>query len=179
MHESPTYALTFDGVNDTAKTATDVTIAASTDFDVRVVFKQDSTSNFSALFSVTVGSTKTVFRVNTGNDFLLRTEANAAMTFTISAGYVVGTEYDWTIQRRTGVIDIVDTQTTLSVVTATKIDNGALIIQNIGNWSGSSYFNGYISRLTVDATNDWDATASSHASGTPILTDTIGANNWG
>ena len=178
------WALQFDGVNDYC-TIAPTSIPAGEDGSIRFIFKLATSAQFRNVFG-NVSNNSSIYRVaNTLSDMLIKPESATTHTLTYTTSLTVGVWYDYTLTKTSGVWDVVDTGTGLSVLTApSSVDDTELKIEQLfTRRAGQEFFDGDVQLLHIDCNTttannrNWDATASSHASGTPVLTDTIGANN--
>ncbi len=183
------WALITDGVDDRCS-ITKVTIPSGEDFTIRFIWKFTAEiSGFqlgeSGAFNNGVSlwyRSQSVWNAPNKIFSKLYLSGTSAELEHISAP-IIDTQYDWEIQRISGEINIVDTATQASLVTATVLNNGALAFDSLFKWGNTSNpFTGetQLIQLTSNSNNHtWDATASDHSNtgSQPILIDTVGSNN--
>ena len=167
------WALQFDGVNDYATFAS-VSIAG--DFTVSGRFKTPPVLATQILLGNTSSNNGFIALFSNGT-FEVQIDGTALSPRV--SGLVSDTFYDFTLTRAgTSISFEVSTLTTQNYS-----NNDVLAFNSVGRFSSGLYFGGQVENITItdplSSVNDrnWDATASSHAAGTPILTDTIGGNN--
>ena len=176
------WLLISDGVS-TVANFTSVTIPANEDFTIRIVFRPDSTAAFRSIIGQNGSFDNSIALLRNGVTNCQFTFGATNYIRNYSTSLVVGTVYDFEIQRVSGVIDMVDTATQLTVISSAFTDNTAISFDKLFKSGGgtSGPFDGglglfQITNATINHT--WDATASSHAAGSqPTLTDTISSNN--
>ena len=178
-----TWALQLDGINDYLSIV-ETSIPEGEDGSIRLIFRLSSASNYRNVFG-NISDNNSVFRIaNTVNNAYLKTESATSHTLTYITPLVVGDWYDYTLTKSSGVWDLVDSQTLISVVTSpSAVDNSELKVQQLFRRAAKEYFHGDIQLLDISASittannRVWNATDSSHATGTVVLVDTVGANN--
>ncbi len=174
------WAIRPDGVNDTMN-FTQFTIPANEDFTIRMIFSLDGVSNRS--FAGQSGAFNNVIRMGGTSDIrFVASGVQSVLSF--SSPIADLTVYDIEIQRTggaTGTIDVVDTATQNSLLTSTVTNANALALNGFFRFGNSSFlFKGDFQHFEVTSTSNnlrWNATDSSHGTGTPVLTETLTANN--
>jgi len=173
------WVLQFDGVNDSA-VHSGFTIASGDDFSLRI--KASSASNASHtrwLGGATVGASnpRVIYLSGSGT---VRMEFDGS----VARNWAIG--LDVTLLQ---VVEFRRTSGQLDLYIAGVLQSGGFS-SNTDTFTDSSVFGinfntvtqqGKLEYIELDINGTpihaWDATASSHTSGTPILTDTIGGNN--
>lgn len=151
-------------------------VSISGDFTIVLRFKFDTVNNNQYIMGKTGNTNNYIGFVNgaglnvkvAGTSVLLATQPLANVWYTLTV-------------TRVGSL-ITSSEPTLGV--ATGNNSGAFLLDQffrLSTFSGSSsLFGGELEYTTITNTTvnaNWDATASSHAAGTPILTDTVGGND--
>lgn len=172
------WSLKFDGVNDHAPVASPV--FGITDFTFRFGFLYVAGSN-----QAIMGNSNTnddILRLTNTTSFLVKC-GGTSVTLTLSTALIVGQRYVFNVVRSGSTIDIQDDSGS-SLVNATGATITLIDLYGFGRISAGQYFKGeldffehYSDSTKTILENQWDATASSHGSGTPVLVDTIGGNN--
>ena len=175
------WALQFDGVNDYALFNTKVS-ESSTKWRLEWRAKSDDPSTAKRIIAKISGSTDYIATRHTSTQEQITTEFNN-VTYVITGGTKVtddGQFHDYSL-----VADGINLEYFVDGLSKGTVA-GSPIFEDfdcIGR-GGSSYYAGQVEYFKYYDTSssdvlkfNWDATASSHASGTPILTDTIGFNN--
>lgn len=170
-----TWALQFDGVNDYLTVSLSNPISANQPFEIEV--RATVPSNYSRPFGSSAGNSSRLLIFNSTNEVRLTDSFGVSVSF-VAPSY---TKTDFNTFKF-----IRDSSNNVSfylndVFVSTKALSGAFAVNQIGRQSTSGYTKGDIEFIRFNEggtdTNYWDATASSHAAGTPILIDTIGGNN--
>ena len=165
------WALLFDGVNDYVQTGTPLNLAVGDTFTVKA--KANSGSNYSL-----VG-----VELNTTNMIELRPEGvkirlNSSLSYILSGGGY--------IKPPIGVYFVVELERISSSLYECRLDGVVIgqiasslgfIINIFGAIRKIYSFDGEIEYVKNGTVSYWDATASNHGAGTPILIDTVGGNN--
>jgi len=167
------WAIQGDDVND-FMTFTPITIIGDFTMTMRFMFGSVSASEYIMGKS---GSTNEYIGYVNGAGLNVKVSSTSVL---LSTQPVAGVWYDLTITRVGSLIT--SSEPTLGV--ATGNDTGDFLLDQffkLSNFSGGgNLFGGQLEYVTITNSSvniNWDATASSHAAGTPILTDTISANN--
>ena len=172
------WAIIADGVNDVMNLASEVSKSTTDEYTIVIRFKVDASPT---------GSVLPILYKDSGNYFYYR---------------VSNTRFVWSFSGSTAQLTGVPLAAVSSgfvEVELSKAVSGSQTITFDGNsatfggaraFSFNKFFDGFdrfegqvesvviYSDLTkTNVINNWDATASSHAAGTPVLTDTIGGNN--
>mgnify|MGYP003630623133 CR=1 FL=1 len=162
----------YDGADDYA--LFDSTIVNSGAFTYVIKFKFDTV----AVDNFVMGATS-----STGNwigwfngNFTIRISGGS---FNLPNAPVADVWYTLTLDR-TAANAVTISEPLLGSVSGSR--SGNVIFNQFGRFSTSAtlIFDGQLEYATLtspESNNNWDATASSHAAGTPILTDTISGNN--
>jgi|GEM_PF-1994371 len=160
-------------------------IPAGEDGSVRTIFRLSSAALYRNVFG-NLANNNSIFRLVGSNlsSMLIRPESGTLHQLTYSTPLVVGDWYDFTLTKTSGVWDLIDTQTQLSVLTApSPADDTELKIEQLFRRKAQEYFHGDVQLLKITAAittannRNWDATASSHAAGELTLIDTVGGND--
>ena len=159
----------FDGVNDSAVLGSTVTFLSTDNYVITIKAKIDA--------SVTSGSITFLFGTSTGNSLYYNVGSGfvwriGGSTLNLSFASAVGTDLTITLTKTSGNHNL-----DVNGVSSNFMANRSYSIVKFG--AGFSYLNGHIESATVTGSHshNWDAAASSHAAGTPVLTDTAGGNN--
>ena len=179
------WVLQFKGVNDSATAPLVATSPYTPDgfeFKFKIMFNDFAPNNFR--LAVELGKNGAGFGVGLRPDGQFRVRIRNG-EFTVGAG-ALGVEYEFIFTQASGggtrAVDVTVNGTPLisNNVSNTTYDNTWLLIgaDNRGGNTEIDFYYASWQDLTTPANNAlWDATASSHTAGTPILTDTIGGNN--
>ena len=178
--------LQFDGVGNYV-TFSDVSVGSSDDFTLRLVQRKTNTTtsvngaalignstNFSTYVGVGVGNLSTV---------RLRLGSFTNLNFTLLTPVVIDELYDWEITRTSGVVDIKDTQTGLSIVTGTVVNNSSFSINQYARFGTTTTLGGFgvnLIQLTSPTGNVRHSADDSDHGNTglqPKLLDTISGND--
>lgn len=167
------WALQFDGVDDYLNTNL---YSLNTSGDFSIEFESTYTANTIIILGRS-DATNRFIAWRAGGAIRLRT---SAASFDFNLGLVDSTVYKIKIVVVSGSVDIfVD-----DILTASGSISGLIEYNSIGAWGNTTYrFLGQVRYITVTdnvtSSNsvDWDATASNHTTGQPVLTDTIGGND--
>ena len=176
--ETP-WALQFDGTNDSA-THTGFSIGSGDDFSLRIKASALSTASHTRWIggnTLSSSNPRVIYLANTGA-VRLTFSGNVNYEWAISLDVTVLQEIEF--RRSSGALDLY----VAGVLQAGGFtgNTGEFLSSKVigGNFTGVTQEGQleYI-QLDINATpvHDWNATASSHASGTPVLTDTIGSND--
>lgn len=174
------WAIRPDGVNDLMN-FTSFTVPANEDFTIRMIFSFDGTNNRS--FAGQSGTFNNAIRNQSAAQWDLKFD-NVSTPVIFSPSLSDLTEYDVEIQRTggaTGTIDIVDTASQVSMLSSTITNPNTLTLNGFFRYGNGSFpFKGDFQHFEITSTTNnfrWNATDSSHAAGTPVLTETIAARN--
>jgi len=159
------YALQFDGVNDYAELGTIVQLSG--DFEVEVKFEIDVSETGNVLVLRTQSAQNQWIGRFNGNHLLYWGGNLQAVS-----GLISGTTFTYTITRVSGTVEWrID-----GVLKKTFTNTSDLYLRDIFKTDAGQFE--YL-KITDGSTliHNIDATASSHATGTPVLTDTVGGND--
>ena len=162
------WALLFDGVNDYAEITTDISLGS--DFDLEVKFKVYSgAGSTSVVLSTQADGAQWIGRWSTTRHLAFW---NGGINFV--EGFLVDTDYTYRLVRVGSSVDWY-----INGVLELTFTNGAtLTIPSFGKLGGgSNNMLGQIEYMTIAGESNYSATDSSHAAGTPVLTDLISGNN--
>jgi hypothetical protein len=175
------WALQFDGVNDYVSTSSDLSFTTTQEYAIEIKFKIDlSTSKDIHILFRGNNTNYLYYRVST-NAFLWKV-AGSNVSISVPSASVLGVD---------STIIVRQANTGSKTMEFVGLPEGGpftalrtFLLSGFGNGGNGWPLDGYIQEASVytdtsliTKVNKWDATASSHAAGTPILTDTIGGNN--
>jgi hypothetical protein len=183
------WALNLNGIDNFAK-INEVTIPAGEDFTLRFVGKLDGLTGDAQLGMT--GTFSNFVRIYSLKGAVYNQPDRHKTDFNFSGTssdleYITAPEtidnYDYELQRRGGVVDLVDTATQVSLVKSTTINDNAFEFNQLFKYAnGSGYLGGnqqLIQLTSVSANHKWDANVSDHdvIGVQPILVDTISGND--
>lgn len=162
------WALVFDGVNDYAQMNTPIMLTG--DFDLEIKFKVYSGA----------GATSVVLSTQSdGAQWIGRWSTTRHLAFwngqiNFVEGFQVDTDYTYRLVRTGSSVEWF-----INGVSELTFTNGTtLTIPAFGKLGGASNnLFGQIEYMTISGVSNYDATNSSHAPGTPILTDFVSGND--
>lgn len=162
------WVLKFDGVNDYAQITTPIMLSG--DFDLEVKFKVYAGA----------GSTSVVLSTQSdGAQWIGRWSTTRHLAFwngqiNFVEGFQVDTDYTYRLVRTGSSVDWYIN----GVLESTFTNGTVLTIPAFGKLGGASNnLFGQIEYMTITGLSNYDATNSSHAPGTPVLTDFVSGNN--
>lgn len=170
------WALIFDGSNDYL-TISDASIGPSTPFEIE--WRGTVPANFARVFGRTTGNNHRLLIFNSSNEVRLTDSAGINATFTAPA--YIKTDYNTFLFVRDALDNVSFFLNGVFVSTVIGF-SGSITPNQIGrNGSGVNVTKGNTEFLRFSIggvlTYNWDATTSSHAAGTPILSDIVSGND--